>query len=290
VEGYQPTATEPALSPGFGAVLPGYFATLGIPLVAGRDFTPHDLIGPRTGIVNETFARHYFAGQNPVGRRIGFRKDLYDIEIVGVVRDGKYGSLRESPARMLYMPGGQEPFFAANVFHLRTAGDPAALAPAVRSLVREVDPSLPVFGIATVQEQLDRELAQDRLIATLCGIFSGLALALSAVGLYGVMSYWVSRRIREIGIRMALGATRGEILAEVVGEAFRLVAAGALIGLPASYAAVKLVTSMLYGVQPADPVTAMISVAILTCAAAIAVYIPARRAAGIDPMAALRYE
>jgi predicted permease len=290
VEGYQPTATEPTLSPGFGAVLPGYFATLGIPLVAGREFTAHDLTGSRTGIVNETFARHYFAGLNPVGRRIGFRKDLYDIEIVGVVRDGKYGSLRERPVRMLYMPGGQEPFFAANVFHLRTVGDPAALAPAVRSLVREMDPNIPVFGIATVQEQLDRGLAQDRLIATLCGIFSALALVLSAVGLYGVMSYWVSRRIREIGIRMALGATRGEILGEVVGEAFRLVAAGAAIGLPASYAAVKLVTSMLYGVQPEDPLSAMISVAILTAAAAIAVCIPARRAAGIDPMTALRYE
>src|SRR5262249_24651327 len=151
VEGYQPTVSEPTLSPGFGAVLPEYFTTLGIPLVAGRDFTAHDLTGPRTGIVNETFARHYCAGQNPVGRRIGFRKDVHDSEIVGVVRDGKYGSLREEPVRMLYMPGDQEPFFAANTYHLRTAGDPAALAPAVRSLVREVDPNLPVFGTATVQ-------------------------------------------------------------------------------------------------------------------------------------------
>src|SRR5262249_36134961 len=290
VEGYQPAATEPSLSPGFGAVLPGYFATLGVPLVAGRDFTPGDVNGPKTAVVNETFARHYFGGQNPIGRRIGFRKDQHDIEIIGVVKDGKYGSLRENPVRMLYMPASQEPFFSANVFHLRTAGDPLPFVPAVRSLVREIDPNSPVYGIATVQDQIDRGLAQDRLIATLCGIFSALALALSAVGLYGVMSYWVSRRVREIGIRIALGATRRAILAQVGGEAFRLVAAGTLIGLPCSYAAVRLVTSILYGVHPADPISALVSAGVLAAAAAIAVWIPARRAATIDPMTALRYE
>jgi ABC-type antimicrobial peptide transport system permease subunit len=173
---------------------------------------------------------------------------------------------------------------------VRTAGDPTALAPAVRSLVREIDRNVPLYNMGTVQGEIDRSLMQDKLIATLCSVFSGLALCLSAVGLYGVMSYWVSRRIREIGIRMALGATRGEILGQVLGEAMRLVAVGALLGLPGSYAAVKLVTSMLYGVQPLDPVSAALAIAILAVAAVLAVWIPARRAAGIDPMSALRYE
>jgi macrolide transport system ATP-binding/permease protein len=192
---------------------------------------------------------------------------------------------------MMYVPGTQVAnFFTPPVVHLRTAGDPAALAGTVRSVVREVDRNVPVFDIATVQQEIDRSLTQDKLIATLCGVFSGLALCLSAVGLYGVMSYWVSRRIREIGIRMALGATRGEILGQVLGEAFRLIAVGAGLGLPASYAAVKLVRSMLYGVEPLDPMSAVLALSVLAVAAALAVWIPARRAAGIDPMSALRYE
>lgn len=149
---------------------------------------------------------------------------------------------------------------------------------------------MPVFDIYTVQQHIDRTLTQDKLIATLCSIFSGLALCLSAVGLYGVMSYWVSRRVREIGIRVALGATRGGILAKVVGEALRLMAAGVLLGLPAAYAARKLVASMLYGVEPADPMSAGLAIAVLAAVTLIAAWVPASRAAAIDPIRALRCE
>ena len=258
----------------------------------GRTFDARDdAAGPKVAIANETFARHYFPGQNPIGRRVGSSKDQYDTEIVGVVKDGKYTSLREAATRILYMPGAQVgSFFVPKVVHVLTARDPAALAGTVRSLVREIDRNVPVSGITTVQQAIDRSLTQDKLIATLCGMFSALALCLSAVGLYGVMSYWVSRRVREIGIRMALGATRTEILGQVIGEAARLIAVGALAGLAASYAAVKLVSSLLYGVEPADPASAMLALAVLVSAALAAVWIPARRAAGIDPMTALRHE
>src|SRR5205823_9032667 len=151
-------------------------------LVLGRAFDAHDdAAGPKVAIVNESFARHYFPGRNPIGGRVGSSKDKVDIEIVGVVKDGKYTSLRETPLLMMYVPGTQVAgFFTPKVVHLRTAGDPAALAGTVRTVAREVDRNVPVFDIATVQQEIDRSLTQDKLIATLCGVFSGLALCLSA--------------------------------------------------------------------------------------------------------------
>jgi predicted permease len=292
IEGYQPRADESASEPAYGTVAPGYFETLGIPLVAGRGFDERDdLAAPKVAIVNETFARYYFAGENPIGRRMGSIKDRFDTTIVGIAKDGRYSGLREAGERMVYMPAAQVgSFFEARVVHLRTGGDPAALEAAARAAAREIDPHVPVYNMSTVQQEIDRSLAQDRLVAALCSVFSGLALCLAAVGLYGVMSYWVSRRVREIGIRLALGATRAEILGQVIGEALRLLAAGVAVGLPAAYAAVKLVATMLYGVEPGDPASAAVAVAVLGCAALVAAWIPARRAARLDPMTALRYE
>jgi predicted permease len=291
VDGYQPRADEPAMDPDVAVITPGYFATVRVPLLLGRDFDVRDGANAgRVAVINETFARHYFTGKNPLGKRLGFTKDRYDVEIVGVVKDSKYGNLREVSTRMLYTALSQVPIKGHIVLHLRTSGDVAPLVAAVRSYVRELDKDLPVFDVETVQQEVDRSLNQDRLIATLAGIFSILALTLSAVGLYGVMSYAVSRRVREIGIRMALGAERGKILSLVLKEALLLVASGVALGLPAAYAVAKIVASQLYGVSPADPLSALGGVAILGLVALAAAWIPARRASRVDPTVALRYE
>jgi ABC-type antimicrobial peptide transport system permease subunit len=186
--------------------------------------------------------------------------------------------------------GAQRRLFGNLVLHLRTAGDPTTLAAAVRSQVRELDKDLPVFGVETVQQEVDRSLMQDKLIATLSGLFSALALALAAVGLYGAISYAVSRRIREIGIRVALGAERGMILWMVLKEAAMLVVIGVCVGLPAAFAASRLVGGTLYGIQPADPISAAAAAAVLGVVALLAAWIPARRAARMDAMKALRWE
>jgi predicted permease len=291
VEGYQPRPDEPTLDPNVAGITPGYFETIGVPLLLGRGFDARDTAtAPPVAVINETFARHYFAGENPIGRRFGFARDQFDVEIVGVVKDARYSDLREEPVRMFYGPLAQRRLWGHMVLHLRTAGDLAPLAAAIRSYVRELDKDLPVFDVHTVQQEVDRSLNQDKLIATLSAMFSVLALVLSAVGLYGVMSYVVSRRVREIGIRMALGAERGPIVGLVLKEAVLLVAAGVVVGLPAAWAVAKLVSSLLYGVNPADPASALAATAVLALAALAAAWIPARRASRVDPTVALRYE
>lgn len=291
VEGYQPRPDEPTLDPDVSIITPQYFQTMGVRVLLGREFEARDIAAsPHVAVINETFARHYFPGENPIGKRVGFSKDIYDIEIVGVVKDAKYGDLREASTRMLYCPLAQRPMFGHMVLHLRTAGDTAPLIAAVRGYVQKMDKDLPVFDIQTVQQEVDRSLNQDKLIATLSAMFSILALVLSAVGLYGVMSYAVSRRVREIGIRMALGAERGKILRLVLKEAVLLLAAGVSIGLPAAYAVAKVLSSLLYGVDPADPASALIATSILGIVALAAAWIPAKRAARVDPTVALRYE
>jgi predicted permease len=291
VEGYRPGPDEPTLDPGASVITPAYFATMGIPVLMGRDFNDRDTAAaPGAAIVNETFARHYFGTQNPLGHRIGNAKDHIDIEIVGVVKDSKYGGLRETPARMVYRALAQRGAFGAMTVHVRTAGDPIALGSAVRAEVRNLNRNLPVTDMHTVRDLVDRAMVQDRLVATLSALFSALALALCAVGLYGVMSYAVSRRAREIGIRMALGGTRGSIARQVVKEAAVLVAAGVLVGLPVCYAVLKLVSGLLFGLAPADAVSTAAAVAVLAAAAFAAAWIPARRASRVDPMTALRWE
>ncbi|HXB74345.1 MAG TPA: ABC transporter permease [Candidatus Acidoferrales bacterium] len=291
VEGYQPRSDEPALDPNVSVITPEYFQTMGVRLLMGREFDARDTAtAPQVAVINETFARHYFPGQNPLGRRLGFNKDRYDVEIVGVVKDAKYGNLREASTRMLYGPLTQRRLWGHMVLHLRTAGEVAPLVAAVRSYVRELDKDLPVFDVQTVQQEVDRSLNQDKLIATLSGMFSILALVLSAIGLYGVMSYAVSRRVREIGIRMALGAEAGKIVGLVLKEAALLVTAGVLVGLPAAYAAARIVSGLLYGVNPADPASALLATAALGLVAMAAAWIPARRAARVSPTVALRCE
>jgi ABC-type antimicrobial peptide transport system permease subunit len=191
---------------------------------------------------------------------------------------------------MFYTPLSQSRLWGAVVLHVRAASPPAVLISMVREQVRALDKDLPVFNVYTVEERVGRSLSQEKLMATLCGLFGGLALALAAVGLYGVMAYSVGQRTREIGIRMALGADRGVILKQVLREAGAMTLAGVLLGLPLAYALTKLVSSMLYGLQPTDPVATGAAVAALSIAALLAAWVPARRATRVDPLVALRCE
>ena len=292
VEGYQPRADEPQDSPSITRIAPGYFSAMGISLLLGRDFELRDSRnGPKVMIVNETFARHYLPDRNPIGARVGFSRNKFDVEIVGVVRDSKYASLREPATRMMYTPLFQSSYLLGQtVLHVRSAGSPASLIALVRDRVRALDSNLPVFNIHTVEERVDQSLTQEKLLATLSGLFGGLALALAAVGLYGVMAYAVGQRTREIGIRMALGADRGVILTQVLREAGVMTLGGILLGLPMAYGLTKLVSSLLYGIRPTDPAAVCGAVVALVIAAMIAAWIPARRATRVDPLVALRCE
>jgi len=275
------------------AVTPGYFETVRMPLLLGRDFSLQDNeSAPKVAVINETVAQFYFGNENPVGRRFGFGDDPNDsggIEIVGVVKDAKYNDLREEPVFMIFLPAYQE------IDHLyalvvRTSGDPGALADRVRNVVNETDRSLPVLRIAPMREQLDRSLAREHLIARLAGFFGLLALTLSCIGIYGIMAYSVACRSGEIGIRMALGAQSTRILQQVLRESGGLILIGAAIGILLALAGTRLVSSMLFGLSATDPVTILLATMVLLAVALMAGYIPARKAARIDPMLALRCE
>jgi predicted permease len=289
VPGFAPGPNESRDSPSVGFVSPGYFSTMNIPVLNGRDFADRDL-GSNVGvmIVNETFAKHFFGAENPVGRRVGLSAGVYDIEIIGVVKDGKYTGLREEPTRMVFVPYRAGPWASRMVLHLRTASDPAAVASALRLKVREIDPNAPLFDIRTVQTELDRSLLRERLVGRITALFGGLALLLAAIGLYGTMSHRVARRTREFGIRVAVGAGTGSILRLVLGEAAWLLACGLALGFAAAWISGRLVSSLLFGIEATDLVSAAIAGAVLTAAALAASWIPARRASMVDPTEALR--
>ena len=287
VEGYQPRSGE-NMEPGVSVVSDGVFRTLGLPLLLGRDFTARDLDGPqRAAIVNETFARYYFGGKNPIGRRIGFRGDL-DIEIVGLVKDGKYSDVKEKSQRFVYMPPGGMPAMPMTLYV--RAGDARGAIRAVRREVASLDATLPVYNVKTLEDQVDEMLAQERMVAWLSSFFGFLAALLAAIGLYGVMSYSVLRRTREIGIRVALGAERGRVLWLVLRETIELALIGLLIGLPAALALGRFVTGLLYGIAPSDAATLAGAALLMAAIALLAGLLPARRAMRVDPIVALRYE
>jgi predicted permease len=262
-----------------------------IPQVLGRDFDNRDVESHRNVmIVNETFARDFFPGENPIGRRVGKAVGIYDWEIVGVVKDSRYSGLREGATRMLYVPYTPGPWASHTVVHVRTAGATSGIAAAIRQVVHKLDKDAPVYNVHTVQEEMDGSLLRERLMGSITGLFGGLALSLAAVGLYGLMAYGVSRRTREFGIRMAVGASAASIVRLVLSEAGWLVAVGVLAGLSAAWAAGRMVSSMLFGIEPTDAVSAMAAVGVLAAAALIAAWIPARRASRVDPYRALRSE
>jgi macrolide transport system ATP-binding/permease protein len=268
-----------------------YFRTLGIPLLRGRDFNAQDSEGaPGVAIVNESFARRYFPNQEPIGQRVSLSgaKGPW-LEVVGLARDSKYITLGEAPAPFIYQPLAQH-HESGVVLLVRTSVAPSSLVPSVRREVQSVERNLPLTNARTMTELLGNSLFPARMGAILLGAFGLLALLLASVGLYGVMSYSVSRRTREIGIRMALGARGGDVLRLVLGESMMLVAVGMLLGLVAAFAATRLLSGFLYGVSPTDPAAFVGIVLLLALVALAASLVPARRAARVDPMVAFRYE
>ncbi|MBZ5726083.1 MAG: ABC transporter permease [Acidobacteriia bacterium] len=292
VEGYSVKQGE-WINPHMQFITPAFFATLGIPLLLGRDFNLKDDTGmPRVGIVNEKFARRYFGG-NALGRHVGMGGNpgtKLDIEIVGVVKDTKYESMRDEIPIELYRPYQQVEFVTGMSAYVRTHGDPARLFSALRRTVHEVDASVPVFGMRTLEQQLDKSLVTERMLAALSSVFGMLATLLAALGLYGVMAYMVVRRTREIGIRMALGAGGASVVWLVMREVLLLAAIGVAVGLPAAWGLTRLIETQLFGIQPADVPTMVLAAFGIAAISALAGYLPARRATGIDPMRALRWE
>jgi predicted permease len=291
VEGYTAKEDED-MNPNFNIVGPEFFATLGIPLVRGRELGESDQQGaPKVAVVNETFARYFFGDQDPLGRRFGRARDkVTDVEIVGVVKDGKASSLRDKPTRFMYFPYGQQTQLGEMTFYARTAGDVDALSGRVPAVVRQVDPTLPVTQLKTMRAQIRESLFVERAVAALSAAFGLLATLLAALGLYGVMAYAVSLRTREIGIRMALGAERRDVLAMVLRDVAVLVALGVALGLPGGYGLGRLIESQLFGLSGRDPLTFAVATATLLTAGLAAGYLPARRATRVDPMVALRYD
>lgn len=279
-------------SPLYYLVSPDYFRTMEIPLLAGRAFTEQDVDGaPRVVVINRTFAERIFPNENPLGRRIrlGRNSDIAR-EIVGVVADTKHYWLGERNSLLqVYEPFAQMPQSGMN-FVLRTSVEPGSLAGAVRRAVQAVDPDQPVIAVQTLEQLLSDSVAQPRFRTLLLGLFGGLALVLASVGVYGVMAYSVARRTQEIGIRMALGAQRGDVLRMVLRGGFTLAAVGVALGLAGAFAATRLLEGLLFGVKPTDLQTYAITAAILVAVALVACAIPALRASRINPMRALRYE
>jgi predicted permease len=271
-------------------VTPGYLQTIGIPLVRGRDFTrTDDAASPRVVIVNQTMADEFWKGQDPIGRRFKFFGDEDYSPLIGVAKNAKYNGVQEQPLPFIYLPLKQS-FSPAVTLPVRAAGDATRLASAVRGAVRELDPTLTLFNVQTLEDQIQQSLQPQKMNVVLLSTFGALALLLAAIGLYGVASYAVAQRTREIGVRMALGAQPGAVLSLVLGNGMILVAVGLAAGLVASYFVAGAMSALVVGVNPHDPLTFTATPIILGAIALLASYVPARRATRIDPLLALRAE
>jgi putative ABC transport system permease protein len=291
----------PEYTPGVGRdleirlnqVSAGFFSTLGIAVTQGRAFTARDdENAPRVALLNEAAARFYFGDRSPLGLRLGVNdKDAPPYEVIGVVKDSRYKSLREPDSRLIYLPVSQSPDHLGRLtLAVRVSGKPSEIVGAAREEIRATGSDLMVTNIATLDEQVEQSLLQERLLATLASLFGLLALLLACIGLYGVISYNVVRRTREIGIRMTFGARAGDVSKLVVRQGLELAIAGIAIGLAMALAATRFLESLLYMVSATDPLTFIVGGAFPVFVALLACWIPARRATKVDPMIALKHE
>jgi predicted permease len=307
VEGYEAQPGED-MNPFFNSVSPGYFETLGIPVLTGRDFRvtdnetlAHDINEqtgkeervPKAVIVNHKLGEHYFGALGALGKHIGFGSNpgtKADMEIVGVIGDAKYMNMRDEVPRQVFIPFLASDFVSGMHGYVRTEMPPEQVFALIRQEIFKLDADLPIYNLRTFETQVDRSLATERAVASLSTAFGLLATLLAVIGLYGVMAYTVARRTREIGIRMALGAVRGNVVWLVMREVLVLVGAGIALGVPAAVGLSRLVESQLFGIQPHDPLTLVAATTGLALVSAAAGYLPARRATRVNPVQALRYE
>jgi predicted permease len=293
VAGYHSKEGEDA--PNVDSVGPGYFVAMGMPLVAGRDLQiSDDAAAPHVAVVNETFASYYYGGSNAVGRSFYFAGDASKtpVQIVGVAKDGKYADVKEEKQRFVFCPYAQRyiELLGGMSFFVRTAADPSLIAPALREAVHQMDANLPVTGLRTMEQQVDESLFAERIVSLLSAFFGVLATVLAAIGLYGVMSYAVTRRTPEIGVRLALGANPADVVRLILREVALLTAAGIAIAAPLYFPLAKLAKSLLFGVAPNDTKVLAGAAIVLALTALAAGCLPAARAARVDPLVALRNE
>jgi len=271
-------------------ISPGYFATVGIPLIAGREFDEHDASSGSVAVISESIARRFFPGQNPVGKRMGF-KDL-DTEIIGVARDVRSSTLHDPPIPMVYLPlhAKSDVGMLAYSMDVRVDGNPSTLVNQVRSAVRRAEPALFINDLSTMPVRLARDTARERVVAYLAWSFASLTLLLAGLGIHGVLAYEVARRTKEIGVRMALGARRTQVTRIILGEALGITVVGLIVGLAGAAILARYLKALLFGVPVLSASSFLVVSALLALVAAASVYLPARRAMRVDPIVALRYE
>ena len=276
----------------FNAVGPGYFRTLGVPVLSGREFTASDRLGtPRVAIVNEAFAKKFKLGREAVGKHMAESgAKINDVEIVGLVKDAKYNNVKDEVPPLYFLPLAQDSTIGALNFYVRTSADPRQVMRTIPGVIARLDPNLPVEDLKTLPQQVRENVYLDRMISTLSASFAALATLLAAIGLYGVLAYTVAQRTREIGVRMALGADAGRVRVMVLRQVGRMTLVGGVIGIVGALALEKTARSLLYGLEGHDPLVVVFSAVVLAVVAFGAGYLPARRASKIHPMQALRYE